>query len=650
MQTTRLQISRSYIARFTVACVATIGLLVASPQVSQAQDPQGGGAQASSGLRNTAVAMTADAMGIYAFCTAQATDAEALRGLAPTAQQALCDTPDARKVLAFVERPTDQVPSRAELDRALGRIDSVLVTSDSLGGGEKSLPGMGRMMSGGSSGSGLNAVAWGLTDFVIARARDELTVSALLRLRSELEDHELKPLFAQTLVALQAVDQVNVALILPTLRNGFRNDLRALPMTMVDPALRWNKPEPAEAVAFVSALGQLVQTYRVGQLTYTSALAALPEPNPRWSTNGRRALAAMRLALEEQAACKALPDAPMTTCLADVVRTPRRAAVFARFLTQQVQVRYRRDFGDDVIPAAGELLTTDALIRFGGEVERVVSIVQGAAADSAPRRMDFARAVLAVALEVTPPRELTLRRQLEAADGIADAIAREDYPDVALRVLGLLGNPSLTPTLPAADSATLARLRRGLLFGSSLVAASSSADVQQVLESFADPVGSFRQRRLAGTRSVALVAYPGFQAGVERAQGANGNADAGHFGIGLPIGIEWRCGSDSFLLPGVFVGFLDLGVLASYRLTPTDASDSEISGDPDVTLGHIFSPSLMLTFAPTPKTPLMIGIGYQYAPRLRELTTTAAPVSAHRVSVLLAVDVTLFTFWRAWSP
>ena len=191
--------------------------------------------------------------------------------------------------------------------------------------------------------------------------------------------------------------------------------------------------------------------------------------------------------------------------------------------------------------------------------------------------------------------------------------------------------------------ATLGRL---VTLGANLAEAETSEEFQAVLYAAADPVGSFATKRQPGTQ-LTVGAYVGGVVGTERKLVDDGDW-RGHFGLTLPIGLEWSAGlktdaGSPLRSIGLFVAPVDLGGIASYRITDFSGDEGSLEY-PEVGWRQLLAPSVYIVFGISDALPLAIGAGIQYAPWARAIGEgdEEKPVDAFRVSLLVAVDVTLF--------
>lgn len=220
-----------------------------------------------------------------------------------------------------------------------------------------------------------------------------------------------------------------------------------------------------------------------------------------------------------------------------------------------------------------------------------------------------------------------------AAD-LRAAIVNEDYGKVSLQVLRLLNAALPKDNILDHDLVKLVTLAAD-------IAEVGDGDVKAIFEAAIMPVGSYRVKQ-STSFSATLNAYPGVFVGNETLQGTNSTKT--FLGVSGPIGIALSTsrGNERTLRASnsLMLGFIDIGALLSYRL---DSEDS-VSANPDVTFATVLAPGLFFMHG-FKESPLSLGIGVQYAPRLRTVTADAidlAPQDALRIGVTLAVDIPLF--------
>jgi hypothetical protein len=178
------------------------------------------------------------------------------------------------------------------------------------------------------------------------------------------------------------------------------------------------------------------------------------------------------------------------------------------------------------------------------------------------------------------------------------------------------------------------KTKRILSLATALAQAESGEEVAAVLQSYAAPVQSYRGKRGAKGGYLAINAYLGAGGGSESAGGDR----AGYIGVAAPIGVEAGLSLGSGFSLGVLGQVLDLGALASFRMT---ADDDALESEPEVGFAQVFSPGgyLVLGF---PRLPLALGFGFNLAPSLRKLSADPETTrNAKRVAVFASIDMPL---------
>ena len=234
------------------------------------------------------------------------------------------------------------------------------------------------------------------------------------------------------------------------------------------------------------------------------------------------------------------------------------------------------------------------------------------------------------------------------------AAANYNFSETVSAALRYVSNPLVTTQQSDETGRVVPLVLRLITLGANLAEAETSEEFQAVLYAAADPVGSFVTKRQPEIQQLTVGAYLGGVVGGERKLAGGDENWAGHFGLALPIGLEWSVGlGGGGLLRsfGVFVSPVDLGAIASYRV-------HDLSGGPDsfesAEFGwrQLLSPSVYLVFGLFDDLPLSIGGGVQYAPWARKHhdgSKEMRMIDAIRVSMLLAVDVALLRLWSGGS-
>jgi hypothetical protein len=191
------------------------------------------------------------------------------------------------------------------------------------------------------------------------------------------------------------------------------------------------------------------------------------------------------------------------------------------------------------------------------------------------------------------------------------------------------------------DQEWVKTLKNMLAFANDMVAAKSSDEIKAVIENYAAPVQSYQMIRKSNF-SVALSAYPGLYVGSEWSRQAGMPLfKYGTFGVTAPIGFAFSvgCSTKESSSATAFISMFDIGAALSYRFNNTS---NDIPNK--ITLGQIFSPGLHMVWG-IKNSPLAVKLGYQYAPQLREINTTATQVDnagVWRLSAALCVDIPIY--------
>lgn len=207
------------------------------------------------------------------------------------------------------------------------------------------------------------------------------------------------------------------------------------------------------------------------------------------------------------------------------------------------------------------------------------------------------------------------------------------------------------------------------LFIANVAQAKSGAEVKEVLEVAALPVGSYQIKRNT-LFDISLNTYAGVFVGGEQLnsdKGTNPNVhnSAGIIGFTAPVGLAFSWGvttqgsapanefhntftkdTKAMYLTGTswttFLSIIDVGAITAFRLSNDDTQNL-----PDFTWSNIVAPGLY-EIVGLKNTPLSIGAGAQLGPQLRSVSgSTTANISESNWSfrVFLAVDIPIFSFY-----
>ncbi len=180
---------------------------------------------------------------------------------------------------------------------------------------------------------------------------------------------------------------------------------------------------------------------------------------------------------------------------------------------------------------------------------------------------------------------------------------------------------------------------RKLNFLTDLVTVNSAKEMEEMLQSYALPIGSASIKRNSNF-NLSLNGYVGLTYGSEKAYGSISNQVKNNVGLSAPIGLSTTFAKGTTTM---FVSFVDLGSIVNQRLNNDTVSYTNLRFE------HFFNPGLGL-FYNFKKLPISTGLHFSYIPNLRTIkyqsgaaTITEANRSVTRLNWSLLVDLPFFT-------
>ncbi|RPI16630.1 MAG: hypothetical protein EHM58_11400 [Ignavibacteriae bacterium] len=172
-------------------------------------------------------------------------------------------------------------------------------------------------------------------------------------------------------------------------------------------------------------------------------------------------------------------------------------------------------------------------------------------------------------------------------------------------------------------------------FLASIANATTSDDVENAIEAFALPPGSFTMKRKV-SMNIGLNGYlGGFFGG-----GISNGTKSRMYGMTAPIGVELSTGFGCFSL-GLFLPVMDIAASVSYSLI-NDTSQTRN----DFSWNDIVSPGAYCTIGISRDFPFSLGFGVQYGPILSKFADNeSAKKRIFRWSTFIALDIPLFNFY-----
>lgn len=533
-------------------------------------------------------------------------------------------------------------------------------------------------------------VADGLAKFIVKRAKQELTTAFFKKFENDIETiPELQKLFPQTFKALKLIDkdiyQFNAYMNL--LRESFAKDLSNEPQYVEqlinDPSFQYynylfkEKPErgtavrtgfylvnqlgagkqPGEVLAGYNADGYInlceepnctdiqkkIQTdlrssIKVVQL-FSSSFSSKSKENYWVPADSIRMLLADPLALQiyfgliyqQTLASKieigetTLADAMKSLAkdYTEVQTTVDKYKVFLSVLSDRMQAV--SDAVSAARPEGGTKTDADAFYRVFRATVALIGSTEGF--------MDLPY--------VKVPKETKERLQKDYANlAFTSNLISDLYMDVRSgRYSSLVMDAVMILDTLAKDKTNDQVLKKLFKYGSFMAAvtqAKSSDEVESAIEAIALPAGSFRIKREAAT-NISINAYAGFFVGGEQVTTLD-KSPVFAYGITAPVGVAFSTSGKCGFSHSLFLSVIDLGALASFRLT-----NDSVSQVPTIKLQNILSPGLFYSLG-LKNLPLSINLGAQIGPNLREVTAARNNYADNlywRFSAGLVVDIPL---------
>ena len=206
-------------------------------------------------------------------------------------------------------------------------------------------------------------------------------------------------------------------------------------------------------------------------------------------------------------------------------------------------------------------------------------------------------------------------------------------------------NSVITSSLQAAETQKLVTSSQSrflnLISTLALTGEEDSVNYRDLMNAVLEPVGSYAYKRQARF-TVALNSYPGLAGGAETLSGDVRDAKAVG-GLACPVGLELNWGTGIAGLRGIFISAFDLGAVATYRFSATDA---DYANSPQIGWKQLVSPGIYLLLQQRDH-PITLGLGMQLTPELRKVSadTTESAKNALRAGAFLSMDIPLFTLY-----
>ncbi|MEZ4722916.1 MAG: hypothetical protein R2813_13665 [Flavobacteriales bacterium] len=547
------------------------------------------------------------------------------------------------------------------------------------------------------------ALADGLSDLLIERAKEELNVAFFSRFERFLEEHEeAKHLFPETVEMIQSVFDYQYPNLLPALREAFADDLEHIHERVpgvfdLDPYHALVSDLPHLQLA-IQAYPNFLKLHN-GQLSpidLLDNLAALPiMGDSRYQNSDFRNVVAsiqcaqiMLSAVHSAATRKWVSKAEML----ELTTNPKRLQAYLALIWFQLQWKDVKVFvNGDTVSLAG-LIKKDQSAMIAGFMLRLntaVSDIQTIEAelktanlgDKIKNKLAFqyinrVADMILSASDLLPKLNKDLKADTKLIGLFIDLQRNYEsgqYASSMVKTVAVLDN-----VLEAVDNSEtiksklsdeqLKKLKsaknflRNLstygMFMVNIVEAETGEEVKNAISAAALPVGS---------SSIKKRSY--FNISVQSNLGVNfvsHTRPSGNFGISArpfvvtaPIGLSANWGLNrhgrNYGAAGFNLVVLDVGAMVDYKLRQDSTIDAtgtvttSYNQDYEIELRNIVSPGLMLNYSFPGSIPLAINIGGQYGPGLTKLTSAGTTIQnpTWRFVVGLSVDMPLFTIYQS---
>lgn len=487
------------------------------------------------------------------------------------------------------------------------------------------------------------AILLGVTDFFVERAQDEVAFAFVLRLREPARTAFARNALPRSAGLVASIDGASFQALLPMVQAALVSDLTSLPVRLREDSVRRalgisaDVAQRVEAVGLLYAKGNELRSGRPPLAVLSSLIdvdsADLSRDDLRRGLNLVGAIAREYAGSGEALVALGRPE--------HALKRRYFTAFLARDLVGLLELQgpaatdFLRIVGSreaDVSALVTQLHTLET------ELRRMHAQRDSLAADFDAERYlvtvaHTLQTVAAARAFVSRNSSVAFDRWIADATELVVATSRRDYGQAVTWLLSMRGRQPTNAQLQL------------LSFGVALANASTPEEASRALRSVSAPVGSYRAKRNQEgewwePRTVSVVGYLGLGGGWENEDGLAGFGDAGQLGPALPIGIEASMGT-AFGAMSVFVSLIDVGNLASIRLSDTDT----VRATPETGWRQVLAPGAFLVLNLSRSVPLSLGAGIQVAPGLRESTTDGgSDLTVSRLHLFAGIDATLFQF------
>lgn len=520
-----------------------------------------------------------------------------------------------------------------------------------------------------------NTLLWGTSNFLVARAQEQLSFYVVSRIGQRLcTPQSAGPLLVSTCVLLRpSADGTSASIPGATaLREAARHDLHQLTGTATSLAIKaqkdWPQPALADAAHVVRLSGYFVGALLDGSDAERAFLslgrlspvdgASIPFSEVKTpAAVNIQMMSALLMTIESDSSTRVAnwPDAMPGAKLQRLYATK---ALLVNML-HGVPFAWSREPIPDKFCEPGKTplpcVTLFSVARRATVVDTRIDTLRVRALRFAAASADSARILTAASL-LSGTNDLLVTLAGIGGDkpgfaivslsisGVADVtnhLVVKNYSAAVRRALVLVDTLGLGGHLPKEGARVLSLV-------TDIAESDDAKGIESALEHFVGRTTYMNKRTSGSGWHLFVQAYAGGAYGKEDAcAGSNTCGVTSTFaGAYVPIGVElghevnWRGASWLVRSVGVFAQAIDLGTLASWRLS----NEANVESAPNVSGRQVLAPGGHVVFG-LRALPLSIGIGRSVAPKLRRITTGAGTEdrnAVRKLSLFAAVDIPLF--------
>lgn len=551
--------------------------------------------------------------------------------------------------------------------------------------------------------------AFGLTDFLIERAKTELNIAFFRRLQDALDDEYLNVMFPHSKKVLDVIDieiyQYNH--YLNALRTAFANDLRMLShrlpgvidllnqkgvinqddyhlLHLLAQISGWvpEKLHPGEILSRIPASGHFIALGSSSNQDYKDVFSIIASSS-LFSESFRNTTGDQYWV--EQNGFSQLKDEKTLKIYLGLLYEVSKTSPYSNI---RFNISGREETLTEILKRIGEGWSTDKITPIVSFLQEIRYRIQSTT--NAIENLNQLKIELDQNTDISKPDKR--KRLFEAGLDVYNALANLLKVSYQIDKLSLMANRPIFTVNPKAKEiidlleiggnigtqllneqyegavANIAIILKSdsksnfagqfLKYGTfmaNIVAAETPEDAKAVIEKIALPPGSYIVKR-ESTFNVAINGYIGAFYGQERIDGVD-NTGFNNLALTAPVGISFSFGNITSQCKypwsfSLFTPIIDLGAIASFRLKVSDASTqmNEPETLPTINLKHIIAPGLFAEIG-IGRTPLSLGFGGQFGPRLRKVNPTANPPveigdTYLRLGCSLKVDIPLLNIYN----